>query len=283
MLLVCPTPIGNLDDLSPRQRNALAGADIIACEDTRNAGKLLERIDVARSEGKPRLWRYDDHTARKQAERLVKELTQELSVVLISDAGTPTISDLGYRLVRAARQAGVEVMALPGPVAATVALSASGLPSDRFHFEGFLPPKSAARRARQEALERSGTTTIYYESPKRLAANLSDLEAVCGPDREVCVGRELTKQYEEYFWGTLAEVRAQVEAAGELRGELVIVVAPGANEQDGEYEDADRLIGALLDQDMSARGIKEVVGAMYELPRSTIYDRIAAVEKMRQS
>lgn len=283
MLLVCPTPIGNLDDVSPRQREALAQADIIACEDTRNAGKLLERLGVARVEGRPKLWRYDDHTAQAQAERLVEELQAGRQVVLISDAGTPTISDPGYRLVRAARQAGVEVVALPGPVAATVALSASGLASDRFYFEGFLPTKSAARQARHRALEGLGVTVIYYESPRRLEETLSDLEAVCGPDREICVGRELTKRFEEYFWGTVAEVRAQVASQQEeLRGEMVLVVAPGqASDVSAEEAEADRLIGALLDEGLSARSIKEVLARVSDLPRSAIYARIAAVEGQR--
>ncbi|RDV38672.1 16S rRNA (cytidine(1402)-2'-O)-methyltransferase [Bradymonadaceae bacterium TMQ3] len=282
MLVVCPTPIGNLDDVSPRQREALAQADIIACEDTRNAGKLLERLGVARVEGRPKLWRYDDHTAQAQAERLVEELQEGQKVVLISDAGTPTISDPGYRLVRAARQAGLEVVALPGPVAATVGLSASGLASDRFYFEGFLPTRSAARQARHRALEGLGVSVIYYESPRRLEETLSDLEAVCGPEREICVGRELTKRFEEYFWGTVAEVRTQVAAREELRGELVLVVAPGqATDVSAEEAEADRLIEALLEQGLSSRSIKEVLGKVSDLPRSAIYARIAAVEGKR--
>ncbi|RAL22931.1 16S rRNA (cytidine(1402)-2'-O)-methyltransferase [Lujinxingia litoralis] len=282
MLVVCPTPIGNLEDLSPRQRTALAGADIIACEDTRQAGKLLELAGIDRSEGRPRLWRYDDHSAREQAERLVRELEAGLEVVLISDAGTPAISDPGYRLVRAARQAGVEVRALPGPVAATVALSASGLPSDTFFFEGFLPPKSQARRARLEALEDVGTTTLYYESPRRLEAMLSDVEAVCGPERQVCVGRELTKRFEEYYWGPVSRVLERIRSSEEVRGELVVVVAPGEGKQAADEGEVERLIHALLDQEMSSRGIKEVVSQMYALPRSAIYERISVVQKQRE-
>lgn len=276
MLLICPTPIGNLDDLSLRQREALAGADIIACEDTRRTGKLLELLGIGREGGRPRLWRYDDHTARGQSEQLVEEVRRGRKVVLVSDAGTPTISDPGYRLVRACREEGLEVVALPGPVAAMVALSASGLASDRFFFEGFLPSGAGQRRERLEELDELSVTLLIYESPRRILGALRDVEQVCGAARQVCVARELTKKHEEFFVGPVADIIATLEARGEVRGEVVLCIGPA---EDGEQEDelwreADRAIQVMVDQGVGDRTIKEVISELFEVPRSEIYGRI---------
>ncbi len=280
MLIICPTPIGNLDDVTPRQRDALAGADVIACEDTRRTGKLLEHLGITRVDGKPALWRYDDHSADQQVDSLVKRVQGGDEVVLVSDAGTPTISDPGYRLVRACRKRGIAVTALPGPVAAMVALSGAGLPTDRFFFEGFLPTTTEKRRERLSELGKMTATVIAYESPRRILGLLEDLEAVCGPAREVCAARELTKRFEEYLTGAVAEVRRELAARDEIRGEFVICIAPADSDEDedDEWADADRLIGALLEQELRSRTIKDVVSEMYDVPRSQIYDRIEALK-----
>ena len=280
MLVVCPTPIGNLDDVTQRQRQALSGADIIACEDTRRAGKLLEVLGIDRSQGRPRLWRYDDHTARSQTASLVDEVRQGRQVVLTTDAGTPTISDPGYRLVRACRDEGLEVVALPGPVAAIVALSASGLATDRFYFEGFLPTKNKARRQRLEALQELEATLLLYESPRRIVGTLESAQEALGEDRRVCVGRELTKRHEEYLTGTIAEVRSELAQRESIRGECTICIegAVSSGEEEADlWSGADELIGALLRQGVRKRTIKDVVDDVFDVTRSEIYDRIEVV------
>lgn len=275
MLTICPTPIGNLDDLSARQREALSTADIIACEDTRRTGKLLELLGIGREEGRPKLWRYDDHTARQQSEALVEEVRRGRRVVLVSDAGTPTISDPGYRLVQACRAADLEVVALPGPVAAMVALSASGLASDRFFFEGFLPASKNQRLARLEELDKLGVTLLIYESPKRLLASLRDVIEVCGEERQVCVARELTKKHEEFFVGPAGEVLARIEEGGEVRGEVVLCVGAAPERSPEElWGEADRVIEILSAQGVGDRTIKEVISELFDVPRSEIYSRI---------
>ena len=279
MLIVCPTPIGNMDDATPRQRQALAGADIIACEDTRRAGKLLELLGIERVDGHPELWRYDDHTGREQAEALADRVEAGQTVVLTTDAGTPTISDPGYRLVRACRRRGLEVTALAGPVAAVVALSASGLATDRFVFEGFLPTSSSKRRERLERLEKMSLTSVAYESPRRIVDALSDVEAVFGAQARVCVARELTKLHEEYVVGPVAEVREELAQRDGLRGEFVLCIEAQAAEEsdDAGWEEADRLIEVLNAQGLRSRTIKEVVDEICDVPRSQIYGRIEQI------
>ena len=281
MLTVCPTPIGNMQDVTQRQRQALESADIIACEDTRRAGKLLERLGVDRRDGHPRLWRYDEHTARGQVEPLIEAMEEGQQVVLISDAGTPTISDPGYRLVSHCRQRGVKVVALPGPVAAVVALSGSGLPTDRFFFEGFLPGRSASRQQRLKELCALGVTVVVYESPRRIVEALADLQAVCGARRQVCVARELTKRHEEYLVGEVNQVRQDLAARDAVKGEVVLCIAADNGSECAEAEDdeVDRLIASLHAQGVSKRTIKEVVAEVYDVARSELYDRIEAVTR----
>lgn len=282
MLIVCPTPIGNLDDATTRQKEALAGADVIACEDSRRTGKLLELLGLPRVDGKPRLVSYHEHNEEERVARLVRELDAGNQVVLVSDAGTPTISDPGYRLVRAAADAGHRVEALPGPVAGIVALSASGLPTDRFFFEGFLPNKSKARQERLEALMGLEVTVVLYESPYRVVALLEDVEAVFGAEHDVCAARELTKMHEEYLRGGCAQVRAELDSR-EIHGEFVVLLAPYRAEGEGGDIDAqiDAKIAELLDEGMRPRGIKEVVAELFEVRKSELYDRIERVKKQR--
>jgi 16S rRNA (cytidine1402-2'-O)-methyltransferase len=216
-LTVCPTPIGNVEDISRRAERALSEADLVACEDTRRAGRLYERLEIAR----PRLVSYHDQNETERARQLVAQIERGARVVLISDAGTPLISDPGYRLVRACIDRALEVEVLPGPSAVTTALVASGLPADRWRFEGFLP-----RRAGElERVLGSPETVVAFESPRRLPASLTALAALA-PDRPAAVCRELTKLHEEVARGTLAELARQFR--DDVKGEIVVVIAPAS-------------------------------------------------------
>ncbi len=281
MLVICPTPIGNLEEVTPRQQRWLSEADTVACEDTRRCGKLLEHLGIDRSDGRPRLVRYDDHASETTVDYLCDLAMGEESVVLVSDAGTPTISDPGYRLVRRAHEQGVEVRPLSGPVAAMVALSASGLASDRFYFEGFVAPTEEARRKRLTWLATLEATWIVYESPRRIEGLLEALKEVLEEGRRVCVARELTKRHEEIVVGDAPSLHAEFEGRGGGRGEFVVIVEGAASSVDGKeaWERADALIKAMLEQGLRARTIKEVVDAVEEVPRSQIYDRINALKE----
>src|ERR671934_2573784 len=212
-LTVCPTPIGNLEDLSPRARRALAEADLVACEDTRRAGRLYERLDIRR----PRLVSYHEGNEAERAVQLAQQVERGAKVALISEAGTPVISDPGYRLVRACIDRDLEIEVLPGPSAVITALVASGLPTDRWRFEGFLP-----RRAGElERVLGGGETVVAFESPRRLPDSLAALAALA-PDRPAAVCRELTKLHEEVARGPLAELARRFR--DEAKGEIVVVI-----------------------------------------------------------
>ncbi|MEQ1726175.1 MAG: 16S rRNA (cytidine(1402)-2'-O)-methyltransferase [Sphingopyxis sp.] len=216
-LYIVATPIGNLGDLSPRAQAILSAADVVACEDTRVTGKLMHLFGIKRP-----LLRHDDHASDAQRADLVARLASEV-VVLVSDAGTPLISDPGYRLVRDARAAGHLVTSVPGPCAAIAALSLSGLPTDRFLFAGFLPAKAGARVKALAELAGVKATLVFYESGPRLAASLRAMADALGP-REACVARELTKLHEEVVSGRLDGLAARF--ATPPKGEMVIIVAP---------------------------------------------------------
>jgi 16S rRNA (cytidine1402-2'-O)-methyltransferase len=214
-LTVCPTPIGNLEDLSPRARLALSEADLVACEDTRRTGLLYERLDIPR----PQLVSNHEGNEAERATQLAQQVERGARVALISDAGTPAISDPGYRVIRACIQRGLEVEVLPGPSAVTTALVASGLPTSRWRFEGFLP-----RRAGElERVLRSAETVVAFESPRRLPDSLAALAALA-PSRPAAVCRELTKLHEEVARGSLGELARRFR--DEVKGEIVVVIAP---------------------------------------------------------
>ena len=219
-LVLVATPIGNLGDLSPRAVEVMASADVVACEDTRHTGRLLVHAGVRAR----RLVSLHGHNEAARLDELLAVLASGETVALVSDAGTPLVSDPGERLVAAAIAAGVEVTAVPGPSAVLAAVVLSGLGTSRWRYEGFLPRKGAERRARLVEIAASPEPVVCYESPRRLAATLSDLTEVCGGERRVAVARELTKLHEEVWRGPLAEAAARA-AAGEPRGEHVIVVA----------------------------------------------------------
>ena len=219
-LFVVATPIGNLEDISARALRVLAEVSLIAAEDTRHSARLLQHFGITTP-----LAACHEHNERDQGGRFLSRLQAGEDVALISDAGTPLISDPGYHLVRQARAAGVRVVPLPGACALIAALSAAGLPSDRFVFEGFLPAKAAGRRTRLEQLKEEPRTLIFYEAPHRILECLMDLEAVFGAERPAVLGRELTKTFETLKGLPLAQLRAWVEADGnQQRGECVLVV-----------------------------------------------------------
>ncbi|MDR3419162.1 MAG: 16S rRNA (cytidine(1402)-2'-O)-methyltransferase [Nevskia sp.] len=263
-LYVVATPIGNLGDLSPRAREVLAAVDAIAAEDTRTSGVLLAHCGIQRP-----LLALHEHNEDRIAADLVRRLQGGASLALISDAGTPLISDPGFALVRAARAAGVPVYAVPGPCAAVAALSVSGLPSDAFVFAGFLPPKPGARRARLEQLGREPRTVIVYESAHRIGEALADLVAVLGPERRVALSRELSKRFEETYSGTAAGLLEwQAADANRSRGEFVLLIEGAQQAADlAEGERVLRLLLRELPASAAARLAAEISGA----PRKVLY------------
>ena len=242
VLYVVATPIGNLDDLSPRALLTLNEVSLIAAEDTRHSSKLLRHFGILTP-----VTAFHEHNEREKAAELVAFLHSGKSIALISDAGTPLVSDPGYRLVRATHAAGIRVVPLPGACAAIVALSASGMPSDRFAFEGFPPVKSAARRAWFEALAGEPRTLIVYESPHRIVESLQDMVAVFGAAREAVYARELTKQFETVRHATLGELAHWVaEDANQQRGEIVVLIHGAAPAETETSEDATRILRILI-------------------------------------
>jgi len=270
-LYLVATPIGNARDLSQRAIDVLRAADVVACEDSRVSGRLfaMHNIDA-------RLTTYHDHNAGARRPQLIKRMKDGESVALVSDAGTPAIADPGYKLVRAAIEAGLTVTAVPGANAALTALILSGLPTDRFLFEGYLPPRSNARRKVLGALVDIPATLVFQESNKRLASSLADMADVLG-DRDAAVGRELTKMYEEMRRSSLAGLAAAYAAEGAPKGEIVVVVAgPGAAPEIDAAALDQMIIDALVD--LSVRDAAEKIAAETGLPRKQIYSRALALK-----
>ncbi len=270
-LVLVATPIGNLGDLSPRALDALRGADAVLCEDSRVTGGLLARQGVAAT-----MIPLHDHNEGAQAPRLVERMRAGERFALVSDAGTPLVSDPGYRLVRAAIDAGVQVSAIPGPNAAVMALSLSGLPPHPFLFLGFLPAKAGPRAAevvRLRQLERAGlsATLVFYEAPHRLAEALDALRDGLGPDRPAAVARELTKRFEEVRRGTLDDLAAHY-ATAEARGEICVVVGPAPAEETGAA-DLDDALRAAFAAGLSLRDAAASVAEATGLKRRDVYRR----------
>ena len=243
ILYVVATPIGNLGDIAPRALEILGAVDVVAAEDTRRTGTLLSHFGIS-----ARQVSLHEHNEPRQVPGLIERLRAGGTVALVSDAGTPLISDPGYRLVVAAREAGIRVSPVPGPVAAIAALSISGLPSDRFVFEGFLPAKAPARRQRLQALAGDPRTLIFYESSHRIADCLADMRETLGADRRAVVARELTKTFEQIRGGSLDELcNWLAENEDHRKGEFVVLTA-GAPEPTGEgvTPEAERILGLLL-------------------------------------
>jgi 16S rRNA (cytidine1402-2'-O)-methyltransferase len=268
-LWLVATPIGNRGDLPPRAVEVLRSVAAIACEDTRHSRPLLAAFGIERP-----LLAYHAHNEREATPKLVARLAAGESIALIADAGTPLVSDPGWRLVEAARAAGIRVSAVPGPCAAIVALTLSGLPTDRFAFEGFLPAKAAARRARLDALAGESRTLVFYEARHRIVECLADLASVFGGDRRAAVARELTKLHETVYTGTLAELHARIAARAEDQlGEFVVVVEglpEDAAAEAARLAEGRRLYRALskdLKPSAAARLAAEISGA----PRRALY------------
>ncbi len=273
-LYVVATPIGNLRDMSFRALDILVSVDVVCAEDTRVTGKLLSAFGAS-----ARLRPYHDHNAAQARPGLLKELAGGARIALVSDAGTPLVSDPGYKLVREAVEQGVKVVAVPGPSAPLAALTVSGLPSDRFLFAGFPPPRSSARRTMFEELRGLRSTLIFFEGPSRLAESLADMAAVFG-DRDAAVSRELTKLFEETRRAKLADLAQHYETEGPPRGELVIVVGPPA---EGDLSRPQDLDAAITASD-AARPLKEVAAEIAEtlgLKRRDVYER--ALELRREA
>ena len=266
-LYLVATPIGNARDITLRALDLLAAVDIVACEDTRTTGRLLGLHGISAT-----LTAYHDHNAARVRPALLERLKAGQAVALVSDAGTPLISDPGYRLVVEARAAGITVTTAPGPSAPLAALTVSGLPTDRFFFAGFLPSKRAARRRALEALSAIDGALLLFESARRLASSLADMADVLGP-REAAVVRELTKLHEEVRRATLDVLAAHYGAAGAPKGEIVIVVAPPGADA-GRLDDrvVDELLRAALATD-SLRDAAARVALATGLPRRRLYMR----------
>jgi 16S rRNA (cytidine1402-2'-O)-methyltransferase len=264
-LYVVATPIGNLDDLSPRARAVLAKTDVIAAEDTRHTRGLLSSISA-----ESRLIAYHEHNEDQRVPELLARLAAGESVALVSDAGTPLISDPGWRLVRAAQDAGIAVVPVPGACAAIVALCAAGLPTDRFVFEGFLPRRDGPRDERLAELKRERRTLVLYEAVHRISATLAALVVAFGGERRAALARELTKVHEQIVVGTLAELHVRLDGAIPLLGEFVIVVAGDASEARADLDEAQRVY-ALLAAEVEPGTALKLTAAITGIARNDLY------------
>jgi 16S rRNA (cytidine1402-2'-O)-methyltransferase len=266
MLHVVATPIGNLADLSPRARQVLAAVDAICAEDTRHTRSLLSAFGIERP-----LLALHEHNEDEQSASIVARLRAGESIALVSDAGTPLVSDPGYRLVRAVRAAGLTASPVPGPCAAIAALSVAGLPSDRFCFEGFLPAKAGARRERLRTLAREPRTLVFYETGHRIEESLQDFVAEFGATREAVLARELTKLFETVLGDTLADLLARVQAdANQRKGEFALVVRGSEDDADAVLAEGKRLYAKLVEHMKPSQAAKlaaELSGA----PRKALY------------
>ena len=274
-LHVVATPIGNLRDVTLRALEVLAAADLIACEDTRVTRKLLDHYGIATP-----LTPYHDHNAAEARPKLIARLAAGAAIALVSDAGTPLVSDPGFKLVRAAREAGLSVTTLPGASAVLAALTVAGLPTDRFFFEGFLPAKEGQRRSRIAELARIPATLVLFETGQRLAGALADLAAGLGP-RDGAICRELTKLHEEVRRGELATLARDIAGAAEPRGEIILVVAPpDPQAAAGDAADLDALLRRALER-VSVKDAVGEVAAVTGRPRREVYQRALALAKAR--
>jgi 16S rRNA (cytidine1402-2'-O)-methyltransferase len=251
-LYLVATPIGNLADITLRALETLAAADIVTCEDTRVTRILLDRYGIRR-----RTTPYHEHNAAEAGPRLIAALSSGQSVALVSDAGTPLVSDPGFRLVGQAIEAGIRVVPIPGPSAVLAALTASGLPSDAFLFAGFLPVKDGQRRTRLDALKAVPATLIFFESPRRVADTLAAMADVLGEKRPAAIGRELTKTFEETRTGTLGGLAAHYRDADTPRGEIVICVGPPTEMPVVQPADIDRLLLSLAGEMPASKAAAE--------------------------
>jgi 16S rRNA (cytidine1402-2'-O)-methyltransferase len=269
-LFVVATPIGNLQDISPRAVEVLGDVDLVVAEDTRHSRPLLTHVGVD-----TRLQAMHEHNEASLVPELIERLRQGQSIAVISDAGTPLISDPGFRLVRAAQDAGIDVRAVPGPSAVTAALSVCGLPTDRFAFEGFLPARDRARRQKLKSLGQEARTLVFFETGRRILASLADIESEIGPDRDIAVCRELTKRFETVLRGTVADVRAAIESdSDQERGEFVLVLA-GAEPVSADVETALALAQELA-LELPASKAARIAARLTGVPRRELFAALSA-------
>ncbi|QFS46599.1 16S rRNA (cytidine(1402)-2'-O)-methyltransferase [Nostoc sphaeroides] len=265
-LYIVGTPIGNLEDITFRAVRILQTVDIIAAEDTRHTGKLLQHFQVKTPQVS-----YHEHNRTSRIPELLEHLVNNKAIALVSDAGMPGISDPGYELVKACIEAGIAVVPIPGASAAITALSAAGLPTDRFVFEGFLPSKSQQRQEHLESLQTESRTLVFYESPHRLRDTLQDLALVWGSDRQIVLGRELTKLYEEFWRGTIAEAIAHYSQR-EPQGEYTLVVAGiTASQPQLTEEELKAELKQLISQGISRSQASRQLAKFTSLPRRQLY------------
>jgi 16S rRNA (cytidine1402-2'-O)-methyltransferase len=273
-LYVVATPIGNLGDMSQRAVEVLRSVSLIAAEDTRHSHRLLQHFAIDTT-----AVAYHDHSDQRVVERICRRLDGGESVALISDAGTPLISDPGYRLVRRVQEAGFRVVPVPGPCAAVAALSVSGLPTDRFQFEGFLPARAQARAGRLDDLVGSTATLVFYEAPHRLLDSLQAMVDAFGPGREAVLAREITKAFETIRRAPLAELLEFVGSDPDQRkGEVVLVVA-GRKKQPGDLDAETSALLQRLAKELPARRAAAVVADLTGLRKKDLYDHLLAVKK----
>lgn len=266
-LYIVPTPIGNLGDITQRALDVLSNVDIIAAEDTRHTGKLLSHFNI-----QTKTFALHDHNEQQKAQVLVEKLLAGQSIALVSDAGTPLISDPGYHLVNQCRQAGVKVVPLPGACAVITALSASGLPSDRFSFEGFLPAKSKGRKDKFLEIAKAERTCIFYESPHRITESLQDMLAILGPERDVVLARELTKTFETIQGLPLGELIEWIEEDdNRKRGEMVLLIHGYRDSAEESLpEEALRTLGILV-KDLPLKKAAAATAEIYNLKKNALY------------
>lgn len=273
-LYIVATPIGNLSDITAHAIDCLRSVAIIACEDTRTSGKLLNHFNIP-----TKTWAYHDHNAEVQTPKLIEVLQSGQSIALISDAGTPLISDPGFRLVRACHQAGIKVSPVVGASAAIAALSVAGLPSDKFYFYGFLPAKTAGRQSDLTKIKDLTATLIFYEAPHRIVECIDDMITVLGDNRQVTFCRELTKTFETIYPSTLGELKAFVASdANQQKGEMVLVVA-GANDSVNDEGKHDALLKRLL-QDLSVKKAAQLASDITGAKKNALYDRALQLQRI---
>ncbi|EGR1868687.1 TPA: 16S rRNA (cytidine(1402)-2'-O)-methyltransferase [Vibrio vulnificus] len=266
-LYIVPTPIGNLGDITQRAIEVLSSVDMIAAEDTRHTGKLLSHFNIS-----TKTFALHDHNEQQKAQVLVDKLLSGQNIALVSDAGTPLISDPGYHLVTQCRQAGVKVVPLPGACAVITALSASGLPSDRFSFEGFLPPKSKGRKDKFLEIAKVERTCIFYESPHRIVDSLHDMLEILGPDREVVLARELTKTFETIQGMRLSELVEWVQSDdNQQKGEMVLLIHGYRDSAEESLpEEALRSL-AILTKELPLKKAAALAAEIYNLKKNALY------------
>jgi 16S rRNA (cytidine1402-2'-O)-methyltransferase len=277
-LFLAATPIGNIGDASMRLREVLSGAQVIAAEDSRRAHRLISDLGITTS---AQIWSFYDAVEEAKSPELISRVQQGETVVMISDAGMPSVSDPGYRLMQEAIAQGVKVSVIPGPSAVLAALAISGLPVDRFSFEGFLPRKSGERKTLCETLLHETRTMVFFEAPHRLVESLLDLQTVFGADRSAAVCRELTKTYEEVVRGTLAELVAWSDK--EILGEITLVVAgadPLPETSPGEWV---ALVATRVEIGESQRDAIAAVARELGVPKRDVYDAVLAEQRLRKS